>query len=485
MGAKNHNVSAPKLFISYAWSNPQHEQWVLDLATQLRESGVDVILDKWDLKEGHDAVAFMEKMVTDSEINKVAMICDKTYAAKADGRAGGVGTETQIISKKVYEKEAQDKFVAIVTEKDENGTPLLPTYYKSRIYIDLSEPDRYGENFERLLRWVFDKPLYEKPELGAPPSFLSEGTHVSLGTTALFRRCIDAIKTNKAYAAGSFDEYCQVFASNLERFRLSDPKEPFDEAVIESIEEFLPYRNELIQLFTAIAQYSPTIEFVRRIHRLFESMIPYMFKSAQVSRWKEWDFDNFRFIIHELFLYALTVLLNHERFHEANVLLEQQYYMPGNADYGRDVMVSFVVFNQSMKSFEHRNERLRLRKLSLSAYLLKERCSGTGIEFRYIMQADFVAFMRAEIEAGHDRSLWWPETLIYLGHFHSPFEVFARSLSETYFDRVEVILAINTPADLSPLLKSYRDGSRRLPQWEANSFDPATLLGYEHLASRP
>jgi hypothetical protein len=63
-----------------------------------------VILDKWDLREGHDAVAFMEKMVTDPEINKVLIIADQIYADKADGRSGGVGTETQIISKEVYEK---------------------------------------------------------------------------------------------------------------------------------------------------------------------------------------------------------------------------------------------------------------------------------------------------------------------------------------------------------------------------------------------
>ena len=49
----------PKLFISYSWSSPDHEQWVVKLATELRESGIDVILDKWDLKEGHDAHAFM------------------------------------------------------------------------------------------------------------------------------------------------------------------------------------------------------------------------------------------------------------------------------------------------------------------------------------------------------------------------------------------------------------------------------------------
>ena len=169
-------MTAPKLFISYSWSNAEHEQWVIDLATELRESGVDVILDKWDLKEGHDAVAsVMEKMVTHPEIKKVAIVCDEKYAAKADGREGGVGTETQIISREVYENQAQEKFVAVVCGKDVNGKAYLPTYYKSRIYIDLSEADRYADNFERLLRWIFDKPLYVKPELGNKPSFLSEG----------------------------------------------------------------------------------------------------------------------------------------------------------------------------------------------------------------------------------------------------------------------------------------------------------------------
>ena len=41
-------MTPPKLFVSYSWTSPDHEAWVLQLATELRESGVDVILDKWD-----------------------------------------------------------------------------------------------------------------------------------------------------------------------------------------------------------------------------------------------------------------------------------------------------------------------------------------------------------------------------------------------------------------------------------------------------
>ena len=53
----------PKLFISYSWSSEEHEAWVIRLAEALLESGVDVVLDKWDLKEGHDNVAAFRNLV--------------------------------------------------------------------------------------------------------------------------------------------------------------------------------------------------------------------------------------------------------------------------------------------------------------------------------------------------------------------------------------------------------------------------------------
>src|SRR5262245_40900877 len=82
----------PKLFVSYSWTTPNHEAWVLKLAIDLVESGVDVIIDKWHLREGQDADKFMEQMVTDPNIKKVILVCDQAYAEKADARKGGVGS---------------------------------------------------------------------------------------------------------------------------------------------------------------------------------------------------------------------------------------------------------------------------------------------------------------------------------------------------------------------------------------------------------
>lgn len=477
-------METPKLFISYSWSTPTHEQWVIDLANELTESGVHVILDKWDLKEGHDSVAFMEKMVTDPKITKVAMICDEVYASKADGRAGGVGTETQIISREVYENQEQGKFVAIIPERDAEGNAYLPTYYKSRIYIDLSEPDNYADNFEKLLRWIYDKPLYTRPEIGKRPSFLDDSDGISLGTAAAHKRAISAIKENKPFAPGAIDEYLSIFVSNLERFRITEMEGEFDEQVVENIERFIPYRNELINLFITLAQYAPAEENIRKIHRFFESLIPYMSRPESVNSWREWDFDNFKFIVHEIFLYAVAIFIKHERFNEVNLLLTQQYYLAARSDYGKDVMVGYGTFREYLRSLEHRNNRLKLNRLSLHADLLEQRSKHSGIEFRYLMQADFVLFMRAEVMQSDVYNRWFPDTLLYVGRFHSAFEIFARSSSKSYFDKMKCILGIDTPSDLSELMETYKTDRKRLPRWEFESFSPSILIGYDQLATK-
>jgi len=476
----------PKLFISYSWSSPEHEQWVLNLATELREAGIDVIYDKWDLKEGHDAFVFMEKMVTDPEIQKVVIISDRIYAEKADRRSGGVGTEAQIISPEIYEKEKQDKFVAIVAERDENGNEYLPTYYKSRIYIDLSDSDLYATNFEQLLRWVYDKPLYVKPKIGKKPLFLSETNTIHLGTSASYKRALDAIRSDKNYTKGAIDEYFQTFAENLEEFRISSTDGEFDDKLIENIDKFLPYRSEAIEIFLSIAQYRNTPEAWRQLHRFFEKLIPYMDRPEGVSTWKKSDFDNFNFIIHELFLYAISSLLKYECFDAVAYLIRHHYYVEKNADYGRDVMVPFTIFYNSMRSLEYRKKRLNLRRLSLRADLLEQRSKTSGIAFRQIMQSDFILFVRNcfDIINNEVYQNWWPETLVYIERHNGTFEIFARAQSDEYFDRVKCVFDIEDKKEFVPLFDAFRENKLHIPRWQFTSLNPELLLGFENLATR-
>jgi hypothetical protein len=479
-------MANPKLFVSYSWTSPDHGAWVLQISSELQESGVEVILDKWDLKEGHDAHAFMEKMVTDPDIKKVILICDKSYVDKTDGRSGGVGTEAQIISGEIYEKQAQDKFVAILTEHDEEGKAYLPAYYRSRIYIDMSDPSVYAENLEQLLSWIFDQPMYKKPELGDKPTFLSqeEGT-IQLRTSFRQKGAIDAIRNNRNHAIPASTEYLTMLSEELEKLRIGSEADPFDDTVVSSIELFLPYRDEAIELFLSLALYLDNDDTQIMLHRFFEKLIPYIDRPQDISQWRDWDFDNFRFIVHELFPYSVACLIRHECFESAAYLMSNDYYLSGQTAYGQDVMVPFGNFYHYMKSPEHRNKRLELRRLSLRADLLSQRSKGIGIEFRHIMQADFILFLRDHIDRPEERWHWWPETLLYLNASSGPFEVFARSRSSSYFDRVKVLIGIETKDQLQLLLEDFASGKHPLPNWSHYSFSPARLLGISDMATKP
>jgi hypothetical protein len=47
-------MKIPKVFISYSHDSQEHKKWGLDLATRLRNNGVDAIIDQWELRAGDD-----------------------------------------------------------------------------------------------------------------------------------------------------------------------------------------------------------------------------------------------------------------------------------------------------------------------------------------------------------------------------------------------------------------------------------------------
>lgn len=144
MGNKDTNLGTEihlnkKVFISYSWTPKSNKEWVKGLVKKLQQDGVQVVIDYQDLKPGHDKFAFIERIVSDETIDKVLIICNEAYKKKADGRKGGVGDESVIISSYVYGNTNQEKIIPIVNERSVNGEPYLPNYLESRTYIDLTQ----------------------------------------------------------------------------------------------------------------------------------------------------------------------------------------------------------------------------------------------------------------------------------------------------------------------------------------------------------
>lgn len=261
--------------------------------------------------------------------------------------------------------------------------------------------------------------------------------------------------------------------------------------MIQSIEEFLPFRSEAIEIFLALAQYRNTPETPRQLHRFFEGLIPYMHRPEHVMSHREDAFDNFRFIIHELFLYATASFLKYGCFEAVSYMLRYRYYWKGSQL--PDKMLAFSEMHETMKSLEYRNQRLELRRLSLRADLLEQRAKTSGIAFSEIMQADFVLYMRDcfdTLRYQTDRrwfgQSWWPVTLLYVGRHRDAFEIFARAESREYFNRIKCLFDIENKDEFLPVFQAYKDKQLYVPTGDIlNSVNPVVLLGYDQLATRP
>src|SRR5690625_7803175 len=108
----------------------------------------------------------MEQKGNSEEVEKVMLRCNEEYKIKAENREGSIGDETQIISSSIYNNVNQEKFIPVITERDESGNKFIPNYIETRIYIDLFDSEVFEENYERLLRNIYGRPQRQRTELG-------------------------------------------------------------------------------------------------------------------------------------------------------------------------------------------------------------------------------------------------------------------------------------------------------------------------------
>lgn len=157
------------MFVSYSWASDDHVAWVADLARRLRANGVDVHLDRWDVKLGHDLYLFMERYADATA--RVLVILSDDYGPKADHRdeqPSGVGTETTIVSPTVYRNLGGNRVIPVVPDSDTvEGEPVVPTYLVGRSWIDFRSD--HEASYEHLLRDLHGVPIEIAPPLGANP----------------------------------------------------------------------------------------------------------------------------------------------------------------------------------------------------------------------------------------------------------------------------------------------------------------------------
>lgn len=184
-------------------------------------------------------------------------------------------------------------------------------------------------------------------------------------------------------------------------------------------------------------------------------------------------------------MYVLATYIKHNCFEAADYLISHDYYVSQAGDYDGPGFLPFQVFTQEVKLLEYRTNRLGLNTSSLHADLLKQRNKGCGVEFGELMQVDFILSLRNRLAAKDFRFYWWPETLYYLGRQYTSFEVFARSRSKAYFERIKNLFGVQSKDELVLLCQDLVTNREAFPRVRFSNINPAILMGIEQIATKP
>ncbi len=407
----------PKVFISYSWSSTSI---VLAIAERLMVQGVDVILDKWALKEGQDKYAFMEKCVNDESVDRVLIISDKAYTEKANKRIGGVGDETIVISGEIYGNAKQDKFIPVVVECDSEGKPYLPAYIKSRIYIDLSENANYEEGYEKLLRNIYERPLFKKPKLGKKPEWLDDDTAETFLLDDLCRQLSSSDNEGKTKVL--INRFLEEHLNQL--INLYDASCCNGETVFCQFQKTKPIRDRFLD-FVDILEKHTSINKGELLSQVFEDLYNKLtlIKTFDASSTcvDESVIEVYKIYIWELFICTVAYYKYRGEFVVLNSLLVRNYFVKTSVFGGKVQPTLYTVFCHYSSIIEDRYKKMTERgnKITLLGdEVCKNREKKPVYDGLSIARADlflyqvFNAFNFAKMSYWGN-GCWFPQLYIY------------------------------------------------------------------------
>lgn len=438
-----------QVFISYSWTVKAR---VIDLANRLIDNGINVIIDVYDLKDGQDKIYFMEQLSNNQDIDKVLIICDKTYAEKADKREGGVGNETMIITPEIYNKVNQEKFIPIIFERDDNNVPYMPIYLKSRIYIDLSsENELYESEYEKLVRNIYEKPLYRKPALGKKPEWLEEETVNYSELRGIIRKFDIKTEINPNKAIFFLKKFNEEFVCAAKQFKFPEDK-PKEETIIGLIEQtkilrdlFIDFCKNVISQGLFIGNIIP--EFIEYIYNKLHD-------ARGMNRFSESDFEIYDFIIWELFISATAIMLYYERFNDIYTMLNRSYFLRTSFTSDRVEPCRYFQLQKEMYILErqYKPKSNDPKLFTMAGDILVKRERKPILTEESISNADIVLYQLGYILNTSDRLpySWFPKTYVY----HHKYEqvIWKKLCSKSYCKKIAPLFGVETVEEIRELV---------------------------------
>jgi small GTP-binding protein len=162
---------APTCFISYSWGVHEHERWVVQFAKDLRNAGIDVLLDRWHSPPGSDLGCYIDQIMKSDFVAVVGtpQLLKKYQTQQADPV---VAAELRLINVRLREPSVYGQTIIPLLLDGDVRSSFIPMM-QTLVRVDFKQSAFYfRELFDMIWRMYhlpFDNPLLEELQASMTP----------------------------------------------------------------------------------------------------------------------------------------------------------------------------------------------------------------------------------------------------------------------------------------------------------------------------
>ena len=230
-------------------------------------------------------------------------------------------------------------------------------------------------------------------------------------------------------------------------------------------------RNDFVSFLEAIFTYSEQLnldKFISFIEKLLEFIMKQESSKYPGRTIGSYMSDQYKFFYNELFLYLTAVMIDKEKYKELGEVLNTGFVI-FNQRVQKTESYNFLLFNQYAESLNKlRNERLQMRRKSLTADLIKQRADLPKYNFDKLREYDvllyFIGIMQNETANQWLWKRWFPHTTVYR-IYNLP--LLERLISKRHFEKLKLLFNVNTIEELKLKVQKVNEiQADKLERWD-------------------
>ena len=319
----------------------------------------------------------------------------------------------------------------------------------------MSDNEKYESEYEKLLRNIYEQPMYKKPKLGLKPEWLTTDKVNLFPLQDLIRQLKGAVNPNKQISL--INRFETQHIEILKSYYSSDISN--EKKLCELWAELKIVRNYFLDWLETLLEISYDIREILcdYFEKMNNTLICIKTFKENANSCTEDELEIYKIYIWELFICTVTCLRHYERYDILNGMLSNTYFLNESVFGGRVKPFNYAKFYH----YSHILENYKLKTEKNNYLLLLEMCYvQREKESQYILKKAYHRLTYSCVKCRY----WFPICYVYA---QKDFNEWEKMKSKRYCKKMFILFGVSNIEELKQKLTSchYSNDMRYPGSW--------------------